>query len=456
MLPTRSKGVDDSRPAINGDWSRAEANATTRKPSHPVPEIKPTSSAAGGYVPKAPTDSLNNKPKVGGIQARDARVPRESVNDFADFIRSTGPAVDNSPAPVPLVAAEKTAAIKKDTGLRRLASQNKNRPRLQARDAAVDNRGDNSDLIDFIRRGPPGAHNHHIPRHVAPFRSTMDSDQMAGAAGGKAVDATLPDIRNSRASTSVTDTTLTSVQSSINSQSALLRNDRQTGVIEEEGMMPKRTRRRVRDPYAIDFSDEEDDDDLDLAVKPPPKREESLAEFLRNYEPPPEPTPPATPANKPKKKASAPSLMGRFSRSFQGISHANNTGNDAASPVAANAVPRPPHSSNGEARGYTPIQVAMPAANDNSYATSDRLPSAGQMSSSGTRSSGRVLMKKYEPREAVSSASRTNDLATFLRDSEPAPQVVTPITARDKDDEHPSSGSFSKMFSRRKKSTAYS
>ncbi|ROT41121.1 hypothetical protein SODALDRAFT_112353 [Sodiomyces alkalinus F11] len=452
VLPTRQKGVDDVRTTSNGDWSRFEANATTRKPSLPIPEMKPTSAPAAGYVPKAPVSTSSKKSKPGGIQPRDARVPRESVNDFADFIRSTGPAVDYSPAPLPLVNAEQARSIKQNTDLRRLASLNKNRPRLQARDAAVDSREDNSDLIDFIRRGPPGAQNHRIPRNVAPFRSTMDSDQMAGAVGGRAVDATLPDTRNSQASTSVTDTTMTSAQSSsINSQSALLRNDRQTGVIEEEDFMPKRTRPRIRDPYAIDLTDEEDEDDLDLAVKPPPKREESLAEFLRNYEPPPsEPAPTHMVAapKKPKKKASAPSLMGRFSRSFQGSSQTS-ANHGPAGPLATGTASR-----NGS-RTYIPIQVTMTGANDNKYAPVDKVPTTASQPPS-TRSSGRVLMKKYEPREATSSVTRTSDLADFLRDSEPPPQIPTSMSAYSRDDDAPSSSSFSKMFSRRKKSAAFS
>ena len=56
--------------------------------------------------------------------------------------------------------------------------------------------------------------------------------------------------------------------------------------------MPKRTQRRVRDPYAIDFSDEEDDEDLfndhPMPVKEKPKRqEESLMDFLNSVPPPP-------------------------------------------------------------------------------------------------------------------------------------------------------------------------
>ncbi|CRK46226.1 hypothetical protein BN1723_019939, partial [Verticillium longisporum] len=108
--------------------------------------------------------------------------------DFADFIRSTGPTGENGPAPLRNGNGQ-VPSVKNSIDSRRVSS-NSNRPRLQARDAAVDSREDNSDLIDFIRRGPPSSHNNpRIPRHVAPFRSTMDSDQMTGAIGGKAIDA---------------------------------------------------------------------------------------------------------------------------------------------------------------------------------------------------------------------------------------------------------------------------
>lgn len=163
------------------------------------------------------------------------------------------------------------------------------RSRLQARDAIV-SRGDSiSDLIDFVRSGPQlDKETHRIPRTVAPFRTTMDSDQMSGAIGGKAVDASLPDPRYSQASTSV--------PSSVNSQSALLANasknkplpmqDRDD--VEGADMMPKRKTRRVRDPYAIDSSD--DEEEYEAAPKPGAIQEESLADFLRNVPPPVEST----------------------------------------------------------------------------------------------------------------------------------------------------------------------
>lgn len=191
---------------------------------------------------------------------------------------------------MPLKTGVGASPAKKNSSESRRVSTNSNRGRYQPREAAID-KGDNSDLIDFIRQGPPvvGASTHRIPRHVAPFRNTMDSDQMTGANGGRAVDATIPEIRHSQASTNVTENSMPSMQSSINSSSALLKKNNGGGMpskmFDEDDMMPQRKQRRVRDPYALDFSDEEDDDELfGTTPKPPVKKEESLAEFLANYE----------------------------------------------------------------------------------------------------------------------------------------------------------------------------
>ncbi|KAM0333033.1 hypothetical protein ACHAQA_001690 [Verticillium albo-atrum] len=450
VVGAKTRKSEDAR-AANRDRSRSNSNSalkrsgSTSRPtglnSHPVNDPKPFAKPTG-YIPKAPPSSNGSRTKSGGPQARDARVPRESMIDFADFIRSTGPSAENGPAPLRNGSGQ-VPSVKNSIDSRRVSS-NSNRNRLQARDAAVDSREDNSDLIDFIRRGPPSSHNPRIPRHVAPFRSTMDSDQMTGAIGGKAIDASLPDIRYSQASTNVTDITMPSVQSSVNSQSALLKNNRQNDVIDEEDMMPKRTQRRVKDPYAIDFSDEEDDDEFDRPPKPPQKKEESLADFLRNYEPPPEPVAQTPLPNRPKKKASAPSLIGRFTRSINS-SHGNQPQAANGKSQAGLTDSQSLHSRQGGAHGHTPIQVNMPPGYDQ-YGPIDgaRRPA--------TQSSGRVPMKKYEPREASSTVTRTSDLASFLRDSEPPPQMAPP-SLYSTQEQSSSSNSFSKMFSRRKKSS---
>ncbi|KAF6814651.1 hypothetical protein CPLU01_14341 [Colletotrichum plurivorum] len=443
----KSRRSEDARTAMGGERNRAmsgaadlrrtmSVNRATGLSSHPV-DSKPK-----GYVPRAPPSTTLTRSKTNGM-ARDARVPRDaSMNDFADFIRSTGPTADNAPAPLRKFSGPPPPPAKNSLDSRRVSSSN-NRPRLQARDAAVDNREDNSDLIDFIRRGPPNANNPRIPRTVAPFRTTMDSDQMSGAVGGKAVDASLPDIRYSQASTNATDTTMPSVHSSVNSQSALLKNRPSGGnAFDDDDMMPKRTRRRVRDPYAIDLSDEDEEEYAQAVRAPPRKQEESLADFLKNYQPPPEPAAPSIPQNTPKRKASAPSLIGRFSRkdSIPGFNSAKPGKVDDSRSLNSRA---------GGAHGHVPIQVNMSAGQDK-YAAVDTTLSRPAMHSSA----GRVPMKKFEPREAVSSTTRTNDLATFLRNAEPPPQITparfSPPAA---EQQSSSSSGFSKMFGRRKKSS---
>ncbi|KAI8160022.1 hypothetical protein K4K54_008773 [Colletotrichum sp. SAR 10_86] len=436
----KSRRSEDARTAMGGERNRSVSGADIRRTmsvsratglnSHPV-ESKPK-----GFVPKAPPSTTLTRSRTNGPMARDARIPRDtSMNDFADFIRSTGPTADNGPAPLRNISGP-PPPVKHSLDSRRISSST-NRPRLQARDAAVDNREDNSDLIDFIRRGPPSANNPRIPRTVAPFRTTMDSDQMSGAVGGKAVDASLPDIRYSQASTNVTDITMPSVQSSINSQSALLKNRPSANTFDEDDMMPKRTRRRVRDPYAIDLSDE-DEEDYAQAVRPPPKKEESLADFLKNYQPPPEPAAPVIPQNI-KRKASAPSLIGRFSRKD---SNAGST----AKPAKVDS--RSLNSRAGAAgNGHVPIQVNMSSGQDK-YGAGDATANRPAMHSSA----GRVPMKKFEPREAVSSTSRTTDLASFLRNAEPPPQAQ-PARFSPPAEQQSSGSGFSKMFGRRKKSS---
>ncbi|KAK2000170.1 hypothetical protein LX36DRAFT_442463 [Colletotrichum falcatum] len=435
----KSRKSEDALAAMTGERNRPASGMDMRRTvsvsraaglgSHP-PEAK-----YKGFVPRAPPSTALTRPKTGGPQAREARVPRDTaLNDFADFIRSTGPAAENAPAPLRNVSGPVAPPVKTNAEPKRLLSAN--RPRLQARDAAVDNREDNSDLIDFIRRGPPNANNPRIPRTVAPFRTTMDSDQMSGAVGGKAVDASLPDIRYSQTSTSVTETTQPSIPSSINSQSALLQNRSHGNAFDEDDMMPKRTRRRVRDPYAIDLSDE-DEEDYAEAVRPPPKKEESLADFLRNYSPPPEPA--SVPQNIPKRKASAPSLIGRFSRKD------GHPGSNGAKSGKADS--RSLNSRAGGGHGHIPIQVNEPVGGDK-YAAVDTTGNRSAMHSSA----GRVPMKRFEPREAVSSTTRTNDLATFLRNAEPPqPSPVARPSPSIEPQHHSSSSGFSKMFGRRKK-----
>ncbi|KAF3058375.1 hypothetical protein GL218_05499 [Daldinia childiae] len=168
--------------------------------------------------------------------------------------------------------------------------------------------------------------------------------------------------------------------------------------------------------------------------QPKPKKEESLIDFLNSYPPPPEPMP--QPVAIPKKKSSAPNLIARLRSGGNSIRAASN-------PRGFGADSRSLSSRAGTSRGYTPIVIPTSA---DKFGSNPRPPPTAPSSSMG-----RVPMKKFEARDAVSANTRTSDLASFLRDSEPPPQPVMSLPTQS---ESKSSG-FSRMFERRKKSTAY-
>ncbi|CZR43111.1 uncharacterized protein FPRO_07973 [Fusarium proliferatum ET1] len=369
---------DDTRAHNRSRSSSAATDMKRASPHHRVGDDR-----------MKPLPSPNpNRPRMSAAP-RDARVPSESTADFAEFIKSTGPAGDSRP--------------------------------MQ------------------LRNGPPGANSNRIPHNIAPWDTTGAEEP----AGGKAVDANIPDIRYSQASTHGTESSMPSIHSSINSNTALLKNKGQPAptskMFDEDDMMPKRKTRRVKDPYAIDFSDDEDDEVLLATPKPPAKKEESLAEFLMNYEPPPEPVTTSISQKLPKKKASAPSLIGRFTR--------KESNNSNTAPVSPQGNDTRSLSSRAGFRNYIPIQVNVPSGYDKYGMPTGENSSRPSQPASSVSSGRRVPMKKFEPRDAVSNVSRTSDLAAFLRTSEPPPEpVMAPPPPKEE-----SSSSLSKMFSRRKK-----
>lgn len=458
MVPTKSRKSDDGKrltrsrsPSNAGSSEDKKSLSSARQNGSSMHSLSPMKSTFSGPVPRAPRTGAS--PSIGSrsqVQARDARVPSDSMGDFAQFIRATGPASDNNmPSPLRTTAAPSIISAQNSVDTR--GSTSSSRARFQARDATVDKRDDHSDLIDVFRRGPtePTPGTHRIPRAVAPFRNTMDSDQLSAAIGGKAVDANIPDLRYSQVSTSATDVT-PSMHSSVNSQSALLKkksNLQMAGNTVDENkpmQMPVRKTRRVRDPYAIDFSDEEDEEAFAKPARPPPKKEESLAEFLMNYEPPPEPAPAPPPVQKSpartKKKSSASNLINRFRGGGSSSSHSN-------------APPVPPLPRTGTAssssKGFLPIHVNMPPGYDK-YGTAERAAPPRTAPSAGG-----VPRKKYEARDPMvtSAKSETSDLAAFLRSSEPPPPSG-PIRPAHSAPEEQQGNAVSRMLGRRKKSMA--
>ncbi len=222
-------------------------------------------------------------------QPRDPRFGKTSTRDLADFAKSTGP---EGPGQLPKAVSSPLAEPIQPTQPKRAKSA---APRFLARDPVV--KGANSDLIDFIREGPPRAKGditHRIPRTVAPFRTTMDSDELNSLETPQD-----PDSRNSVSSTLgasvVTKSTVdsrTGLMDSTNRTALNPANSSNLGTgqvpkrASEASNQPKRKQTRTKDPYAIDLgSDDEIDDGLG---KPPRYQEESLIDFLRNSSPPPE------------------------------------------------------------------------------------------------------------------------------------------------------------------------
>ncbi|KAF7887407.1 hypothetical protein EAF00_009701 [Botryotinia globosa] len=470
--PLSLNAIPVPRPATSRTHSTSVSKHTGLH-SHPPSDVsKNNTSLKGTSRPSTSSSRVR-----ANVQPRDARIERDSLGDFSDFIRTTGPAIpfkkeeihsrSNSSAAsensrpiasstfhkgtngtprnvsgsIPHVGPVATLPTRSASSAGRAGRPNK----LQARDATV-GKDSITDLIDFVRAGPDEVGGHRIPRTVAPFRSTMDSDQMSSFAGGKAIDASLPDSRYSQAST------YTSTNHSVSSQTGLLNGASRANKPmptqssmnfddddDDDDMMPKRKTRRVRDPYAIDISDEEDDDEFEPSSRPTPIKEESLADFLRNVPPPPSPKMTsvfAEPPKPPKKKAS---FSSRFTRS------------GSTSQVQP---PKTSHSANSRTAPtkYTPLAPTNPKFNappavGSSQGNYNRQPEIPRATSGSN-----VVRKPYESREPVpvKFRSQTSDLADFLRSSEPPPSIEPKPFVHAKEE----SSFASRFFGRRKKSTA--
>jgi hypothetical protein len=258
---------------------------------------------------------------------------------------------------------------------------------------------------------------------------------------------TLPEDRDPQMSNFSMDTSMQSL-SMVNSSSAMLNKKLakplpqvHLAFEEEEDMMPTRKTRRVKDPYAIDFSDEDDDDDeLTLPSKGPPKRvEESLIDFL-NSVPPPDTSAMSSifdePAPAPKK-----TIMTRFSRSNSVTSTSSSSTRNSV--LTRNTVlprnsslPRPPSASPKKHTPISPQYSTTPPRPRSNYAAQVTLQ----------RKPGSRASQKHAPREATHSRNTpSTDLADFLMNTPPPPSslVAQPLAKEE--------GGFARMFGRRKK-----
>ena len=466
------------------------------------------------------TSARSNLPTASGTKGRradqpvprDARVEHGTTKDFADFIRSTGPEqvkfLPKVPTSLSTTTSRPNTAISGTlrspgaTGPRTLtkspsgkghastakraevrASKNIG-ARLQARDATINRSDESSDLIDFIRQGPPVDHSdggHRIPRTVAPFRTTKDSDEMHDLVHGRYKDT------SSVASTQDSSGQTKSLHSSINSRTGLLdstnKSSNKLGNAPtseqpshvEKPPHPMRKQRRAKDPYAIDI---DSDSDNEVKNTRKPREEESLLDFL-NSEPPPSQgviVPSAfdnmpNPSGKTlQRKVSAPSMRARFARS--GSSPPSQTSAARGAPTTSqNAIlvgqdfsstskhphrgvvispnPRtrneiqPSHSAN--LRDVSPHLIPKPVHKlDNYKPTQPTYASHVDHQRYGATRNG---AKPGQARVERSEGDNMRDLADFLMNSSP-PETARPISpdiAKEK-------SGFSRMFSGRKKS----
>ena len=431
--------VRKTEPEHSNNTSQPRVDANNNKSSGTLsakPSIKGRGPGVSGHKP-SPSRKVITRPL-----AREPRIDSESMRDFADFIRSTGPSPGQEKSPQPFVNISGNGmispngsanSVRRKTSHKQIGSRSAEgpsaRPRvsMEPRSPAGLSTG-NNDLIDFIRQGPPNGPEGQprIPRSVAPFRTTVDSDQFDNMLGGHA---NVESAYGSKAST-------------LDSQNSIGTSNSRTGLIASPSVVQPaysntpqnlagnmasnsepvitRTRRRVKDPYAIDISDEEDEDEdedefddqltaLPPSNKPSAPRQESFMDFL-NDEPPPS----ESSASKPQPFVLSPETIAAAKARANGSnsslsSSATATRNFGAVSGAKNGAAPPlgfPTSSGGEAvRAHKP-KVASRVA-----------PVVGDMRS----------------------RTATSDLADFLRDSGPPEPVRPPPGARKEEEKKKSS-----------------
>lgn len=272
------------------------------------PPLSPTLVAGSTQRNIAPTSPQSAdqtasplKPKRFIGEPRDARGERDTgTRDLADYARSTGPQ-DQNQLPQPIGARphvltnDASARTKSATSVKAGSPTNDridNRPKYQARDARPSRGTETADLVEFLRDGPPTTvREHRIDRKVAPFRTTMDSEDFSTLVNQQKSALKERDSDNSTRD----GRGVSSVIPSVNSQTPLVAPAGRTAnginvpapdrqAYDDDNGMPKRTRRRIKDPYAI-YDSDDDDFEEELGGKQPRPQEESLLDFLRNTGP---------------------------------------------------------------------------------------------------------------------------------------------------------------------------
>ena len=533
-----------SKPSIK-DLNGLRANpATIIGPEQSRTRQAPPGSVATQSKASRPSTSHSNS----GVP-REARAKDDSFREFADFLRSTGPAPGTmspqksgppiaEPRPIKALPAtsprpdsehgvsKKITKQNPTTNSRQMTGQqsanpaatnqqqNSRRtdpvkskkpiPKLQPRDATTSS-DSTLELAEFLRQGPTDVSEGRLrlPRTGEPPRLVAGTNDVQRISNGKSRDG--ENSRTSVASTQVSSVPSKSIQS-VNSRTGLLESSNTAAdgrgstekrpPREEETPYPVRKQRRFKDPYALDADSENDEDDQATGQR----HEESLIDFLNSVTPPP--SPPANQAaftagaqsskGAPPQKSHYPSMRERLTRN--GVS-ANSIDTRSQQKQPQMGVPsivkrkseiRQPMSN--DARGKAPMPrpegskpanrgrpEASRAGSNNKNNQAPQLPpfnpretSPHLISQVGSKfdtyrithptyaahvdrernGPRRSPVQPYQARSEHDPVNGMSDLADFLRNSEPPPDVPKrPVSpAKEKD------GGFGRMFSRRKKS----
>lgn len=345
-----------SRDDLSNVLKKKNPDMGGRSPSLKSPSVGSSDKSARGRSGSSATEktgrstsrpSVRNKSRTrAGFVAREAAVQTSSISDFADFIRSTGPdrepqtlipALQNAAAQrqasvsamegrAPSISGASTVSPTRQSSLAsptrgasvsgppRQASVSgpirqssvsgpqmsestgiKYKRNYVAREARGSQSTSNAGLIDFIRTGPNPAKDNMPSKDIAPFRYSMDSDEMREAV------INLDEPTGHRASVSTMNTMQTMM--TYNSHAPLVPGGRQPSISMSTsprgGSTPRLQaapaakpqkqssyttdaegvrRYRNKDPYAIDISDDEyEDDGVDLfatttAQQQPPRK----------------------------------------------------------------------------------------------------------------------------------------------------------------------------------------
>ncbi|KAF7182542.1 hypothetical protein CNMCM7691_002113 [Aspergillus felis] len=256
------------------------------------------------------------------------RPQRSPTADLADFLKNTGPpgsetsrprtSKSSSREPTDFPRASKSMSSERAKYIpiqipsigpeqRDRNSPRSGAPRLEARSAVAPRGHRTAELVEFLREGPPNIGAHQVPRTIGASRETMDMDELrqgapsvASTRGGSMATRSLASVGSRTALLESANRSTAQGASSVNAANLSSSRD-------STDPQPARKQRRVRDPYAIDDSD--DDEYLEELLEPskPKREEESLIDFLRNV-PPPDVEPQPLALNMPTSKSTSTGL----------------------------------------------------------------------------------------------------------------------------------------------------